>query len=139
MGKEKTFYSSGNLDSSVLTSIFEVPALAWSQERDDGRMNLPQNSHLRRSSLLRMFKILEWQSQDTDREGQHQLPTMARVQLKTLLLDLRLNITTVGAMFAVHGRLDNPARWLRVGYLRALMVNCSGPQIRAGLCAVCAA
>lgn len=133
MGKEKTFYSSGNLDSSVLTSIFEVPALAWSQERDDGRMNLPQNSHLRRSSLLRMFKILEWQSQDTDREGPHQLPTMARVQLKTLLLDLRLNITTVGAIFAVHGRLDNHARCLPVGYLRNLQVNIAVAGIHAGI------
>src|SRR6266478_8727630 len=86
-------------------------------------MNLPQSSNLRCSSLLRMFKILEWQSQDTDRNGLHQIPTMARVQPKSLLLELRLNIATIGAIFAIHGCFDNYARCILVGYLRNFQVN----------------
>ena len=94
-------------------------------------MYLPQCSNLRRSSLLRMFKILEWQSQDADRKGLHQVPTMAGVQPKALLLEVRLDIATIGAIFAVDGRLHDHARRILVGYLRNLQVNVAVAGIHA--------
>lgn len=78
-----------------------------------------------------MFKILEGQSQDADRKGPHQITTMARVQPKALLLEMRLNITTIGAIFAVDGRLDNHARCILVGCLRNLQVNVAVAGIHA--------
>ena len=80
-----------------------------------------------------MFKILEWQSQDTDRNGPHQIPAVVGVQPKALLLELRLNILTIGAIFAVDGRLDDHARCILVGYLRNLQVNVAVAGIHAGI------
>lgn len=56
---------------------------------------------------------------------------MARVQPKPLLLELRLNITTIGAIFVIDRRLDNHAWCILVCYLRNLQVNVAVAGIHA--------
>lgn len=62
---------------------------------------------------------------------------MTRVQLKALLLQVRLHVLAIGAAFGVNGCFDDYTRCMFVGRLRNLKVNVTVAWIHTRVLKIC--
>lgn len=104
-----------------------------SQKGYNRGMNLPKRGHVGRTALLRVFKIFEGQPQNTDRNRSDQVTSVTSVELKSQLLQMRLNDLSVGAIFLVNRRFYNYSGCGFAGCLRNLHVDVAIPRIDAGI------